>query len=140
MFTVPAITVLTGSIKHTRHPPAMHDSYQTQKNTIELWLCVLGLGFCANYITFLLPEAIKCGAYNQNATGAFFNGLFCIFVLIALARALAIASKRIRFNLLYSIKTATVVFAAGGSAYQFDSTSCLTLHLHLIAIINIGWA
>ena len=105
---------------------------------------MLGLGFCANYITLsVLPRSYENeGAYNQNATGGFTTDLaFCIFVLIALARALAIASKRIRFNLLYSIKTATVVFAAAlASAYQFDSTSCLTLALHLIAIINIGWA
>ena len=42
-------------------------------NTIECWLCVLGLAFCASYITLsLLPSSYANeGAYNQNATGGF---------------------------------------------------------------------
>lgn len=105
---------------------------------------MLGLAFCASYITLsLLPSNYANeSAYNQNATGGFSPDLvFCIFVLIALARALAITSKRIRFNLLDSINIAAVIYAAAlASAYQFDSTSYLALLVHLIAIINIGWA
>ena len=148
LFTVPAITILAGTtIKVLRsHQPA--DARQLTKalkaHTIERWLCMLGLAFCASYITLsLLPSSYANeGAYNQNATGGFSPDLtFCIFVLIALARALAIASKRIRFNLLDSINIAAVIYAAAlASAYQFDSASYLALPVHLIAIINIGWA
>ena len=77
LFTVPAITVLLRTTITTLRSHHTVDARQLTKalkaNTIECWLCVLGLAFCASYITLsLLPSSYANeGAYNQNATGGF---------------------------------------------------------------------
>ena len=113
-------------------------------NQLEKWLCSLTIIFITSYIFLaLIPSSYAAeGAYNEEISLPLILDLrFYIFSLIALARAIAVLSRRIQFNLLDAINISAVAYSGAlAFTYVFDATSYLSLPFQLIATINIGWA
>ena len=100
--------------------------------------------FISSYIilAFILSSYVGEGAYNDDAN--YYISLdfrFYLFALIAAARAITVAQKKIELGLLDAINLSTFTYAITLSVvYKFDSAGYLALPFQLIATINIAWA
>ena len=101
--------------------------------------------FISSYIilAFIPSSYVGEGAYNDDAN--YYISLdfrFYLFALIAAARAITVAQKKIEFGLLDAINLSAFTYAITLSVvYKFDSAGYhLALPFQLIATINIAWA
>ena len=115
-----------------------------QNHQLERWLCSLSLLFIASYIILaLIPSSYSLeSAYNTDAKyKIILDFRFYLFALIVAIRFIAIASKKIQFQLLDGLNLTALGYASALAAtYEFNANSYLALPFQLIATINITWA
>ena len=147
LFVIPPASLWAADVlyqSNTSTQPRPPASLFSRHYRLEHWLCSLSLVFISSYIilAFIPSSYVGEGAYNDDAN--YYVSLdfrFYLFALIAAARAITVAQKKIELGLLDAINLSAFTYAITLSVvYKFDSAGYLALPFQLIATINIAWA